>query len=186
VGQLPDVSPEQVRTVTQAFLEHVWEKHDMSGFPPFEFSAAETYIAHGVELQSVPELVAEGLDALKKQYAERESGDSMTAKEIEDNRKGMDRFRVEGARILIDLYAKTKQPDKAATVLAELRTHEPKDGFGGDFYRQAARVAEMTGAKVDALLYYQTALDKWPARAKGKEEVTASIDRLWKDSSWRI
>jgi hypothetical protein len=93
----------------------------------------------------------------------------------------MDWWRVEGARILIDLFRKQKQPAKAAAALAGLRTHEPKEGFGGAYYRQAARVAELTGAKADAVVYYQAALDKWDRRMSQPEEIRAIIDRLWKE-----
>jgi thiol-disulfide isomerase/thioredoxin len=181
VAALADPSPEQLRAGIQSFLQHVWERHDMSGFPPFEFRAADAYVEHGVTLEAVPDLVAKGIEALKRQYAEYEKGDSTTAQDIEDNRKGLDWWRVEGARILIDLYAKQKQPAKGAAALAELRTHEPKEGFGGAYYLQAGRVADLTGAKADAVVYYQTALDKWVRRMKPKEEIAASIDRLWKE-----
>jgi thiol-disulfide isomerase/thioredoxin/tetratricopeptide (TPR) repeat protein len=179
VIDLPDPSPDQLHTAVQSFLEHVWQKHDMSGFPPFEYRAAEGYIAHGVNLEAVPDLVTKGVDAVKKTMEEFEKGDFTTAQDKEDNRKNMVWWRVEGTRILIDLYTRLKQPEKAAAALAELRTHEPKEGWGGAFYRQAARVAELTGAKADAVVFYQSALDKWERRMGSRDDVTASIDRLW-------
>jgi thiol-disulfide isomerase/thioredoxin len=181
VTGLPDPTPDQLRGGIQSFLEHVWARNDMSGYPPFEFRAAEAYIQHGVNLDAVPDLVSKGLDLARKHYDEFEKGDSTTPEDIESNRKGMDWWRVEGARILIDLYTRQKQPDKAAAALADLRTHQPKEGFGGAFYVQAARVAELTGAKPDAVVYYQASLDKWDRRMRHPEEIKANIDRLWKE-----
>ena len=81
----------------------------------------------------------------------------------------------------MDLYAKTGEPGEAAAALEEVRTHPPKDGFDSAFYRQAARVAELNGHKLDALVYLETAVDHWKGQAKDKAEVTADIERIWKE-----
>jgi thiol-disulfide isomerase/thioredoxin len=93
----------------------------------------------------------------------------------------VERYRVEGLRILVDLYTKTSEPGKAAAALEEVRTHPPKDGFDSAFYRQAARVAELNGHKLDALAYLETAVDHWKGQAKDKAGASADIERLWKE-----
>jgi hypothetical protein len=80
---------------------------------------------------------------------------------------------MEGLRILVDLYTKTGEPAKAAVALEEVRAHPPKDGFDSAFYRQAARVAELNGHKLDALVYL--------GQVKDKAGANADIERLWKE-----
>jgi thiol-disulfide isomerase/thioredoxin len=100
---------------------------------------------------------------------------------LDSDRNSVERYRVEGLHILVDLYTRTGEPGKAAAALEEVRTHPPKDGFDSAFYRQAARVAELNGHKLDALAYLETAVDRWKGQAKDKADISADIERLWKE-----
>jgi thiol-disulfide isomerase/thioredoxin/tetratricopeptide (TPR) repeat protein len=178
---LDDAPPARVRQVVEAFLEHMWSNHDVFGYPPFEYRAAETYVKRGIGLERVPEFVQKGLGGMERRTAEDAKDDSADPKQLENDRKSVERYRVEGLRILVDLYTKTSEPGKAAAALEEVRTHPPKDGFDSAFYRQAARVAELNGHKLDALAYLETAVDHWKGQAKDKAGASADIERLWKE-----
>jgi thiol-disulfide isomerase/thioredoxin len=181
VAALDDPSPGQLRTAIEGLLEHIWAKHDLSGFPPFEYRAAEAYVAHGVNLERVPFLVEKGLGAIQHNLEEDRKRDDTPPEDLEDDRRNIDTNRVEGLRILIDLYTKTKEPAKAAAALAEVRKFPPQEGFGAPFYRQAARVAQLQGRHLDALLHFQTAFDRWTGPPAGKQEIAAEIERVWKE-----
>jgi thiol-disulfide isomerase/thioredoxin len=178
---LDDAPPARVRQVVEAFLDHMWTNHDVSGYPPFEYRAAETYVKRGIGLERVPEFVQKGLGSVEWRVAEDAKNDSADPKQLESDRKAVERYRVEGLRILVDLYTKTSEPGKAAAALEDVRQHPPKDGFDSAFYRQAARVAELNGHKLDALAYLETAVDRWKGQAKDKAEASADIERLWKE-----
>jgi thiol-disulfide isomerase/thioredoxin len=178
---LDDAPPARVRQVVEAFLEHMWSNHDVFGYPPFEYRAAETYVKRGIGLERVPEFVQKGLGGMERRTAEDAKDDSTDLKQLENDRKSVERYRVEGLRILVDLYTKTGEPGKAAAALEEVRAHPPKDGFDSAFYRQAARVAELNGHKLDALAYLEAAVDHWKGQAKDKADVGADIERLWKE-----
>ena len=178
---LDNAPPARVRQVAEAFLEHIWKNHDASGIPPLEYRAAETYVKRGIGLDRVPEFVQKGLGSLERRLADDAKDDSTSPKELEDDRKLIEHYRVEGLRILVDLYSKTGEPAKAAAALEEVRSHSPKDGFDASFYRQAARAAELNGQKLDSLVYLQAALDRWNGPAKDKTAVSDDIERLWKE-----
>jgi len=178
---LDDAPPARVCQVVESFLEHMWTDHDVSGYPPPEYQAAETYVRRGIGLERVPEFVQKGLGGLERRLETDAKNDSTDPKELESDRKSVERYRVEGLRILVDLYTRTGEPGKAAAALEEVRTQPPKDGFDSAFYRQAARVAELNGHKLDALAYLETAVDRWKGQAKDKAEVGADIERLWKE-----
>jgi thiol-disulfide isomerase/thioredoxin len=181
--ELNDVPPDRVRQVVEAFLEHMWTNRDVSGYPPPEYRAAETYVKRGIGLERVSEFVQKGLGSMEWRLAEDAKSDSTDPKQLENTRKAIEHYRVDGLRILVDLYTKTGEPAKAAAALDEVRQHPPKDGFDSAFYRQAARVAELNGHKLDALAYLQTAQDRWKGQAQDqdKAEVSADIERLWKE-----
>jgi thiol-disulfide isomerase/thioredoxin/nitrate reductase assembly molybdenum cofactor insertion protein NarJ len=176
-----DAPAARVRQVVEAFLEHMWTNRDVSGYPPIEYRAAETYVKRGIGLERVPEFVQKGLGSIEWRVAEDAKDDSTDPKRLENDRKSVERYRVDGLRILVDLYTKTGEPGKAAAALEEVRQHPPKDGFDSAFYRQAARVAELNGHKLDALVYLETAVDRWKDQAKDKADALADIERLWKE-----
>jgi thiol-disulfide isomerase/thioredoxin len=178
---LDDAPPDRVRQVVEAFLDHMWTNHDVSGYPPFEYRAAETYVKRGIGLERVPEFVQKGLGTIEWHLAEDAKDDSADPKGLESDRKAVEHYRVEGLRILVDLYTKTGEPGKAAAALEDVRQYPPKDGFDSAFYRQAARVAELNGHKLDALAYLETAVDRWKGQAKDKADASADIERLWKE-----
>ena len=178
---LDDAPPARVRQVVEAFLDHMWTNRDVFGYPPFEYRAAETYVKRGIGLERVPEFVQKGLGSIEWRLAQDAKDDSTDAKQLESDRKAVERYRVEGLRILVDLYTKTGEPGKAAAALEEVRAHPPKDGFDSAFYRQAARVAELNGHKLDALAYLETAVDHWKGKAEDKAEASADVGRLWKE-----
>ena len=178
---LDDAPPARVRQIVEAFLEHIWNDRDAFGYPPFEYVAAETYVKRGIGLERVPEFVQKGLGTIEWRLAEDAKNDSADPKQLESDRKSVERYRVEGLRILVDLYTNTGEPGKAAAALADVRQHPPKDGFDSSFYRQAARVAELNGHKLDALAYLETAVDRWKGKAEDKADAIADIERLWKE-----
>jgi thiol-disulfide isomerase/thioredoxin/tetratricopeptide (TPR) repeat protein len=171
----------RVQDVAEGFLRHVAEKHDASGYPPFEYRVAETYVKRGIVLDPVSDLVAKGLEAVDRRMQEDAQDDRTSAKDRDDSRHAADRFHVEGLRILVDLYTKTKEPAKASEALAEARKREPKEGFDGAFYRQAGHVAELNGQKFEALAYFGAALDSWKGLAKDKTQVSVDFERLWSE-----
>ncbi len=178
---LDDAPPARLRQIVEAFLEHVWNTRDAVSDPPFEYLAAETYVKRGIGLERVPEFVQKGLGSVEWRLAEDAKNLSADSKELDRDRRFIELYRVEGLRILVDLYTKTGEPGKAAAALEEVRAHAPKDGFDSAFYRQAARVAELNGHKLDALAYLEAAVDRWKGQAKDKAEVSADIERLWKE-----
>jgi thiol-disulfide isomerase/thioredoxin len=173
------LSDEKLKEVLEGFLRHVAEKHDASGYSPFEYRVAETYLRRGIALDRVPDLVAKGMEAVDKRTQDEAQDDRSAAKDRDDWRRAADRFHIEGLRILVDLYTKTNEPAKASAALADARKHEPKEGFDAAFYRQAARVAELNGKKFDALVFLGAVLDSWKGPAKDKAQVSTDFERLW-------
>jgi thiol-disulfide isomerase/thioredoxin len=96
----------------------------------------------------------------------------------------MDRTRIEGAHLLLNCYAATKQPQKAKEVLAELASIDSsKEPKNWEMMSLRAQAAEIEGRRLDALMMYRSALDTRganPSRTGERDRLADNFQRLWK------
>jgi thiol-disulfide isomerase/thioredoxin len=97
----------------------------------------------------------------------------------------MDYLHLQGAQILLDCYAATKQAQKAKEVVEELASmNSPKAPTNWDWEVLAlkAKAAEIDSRKLDALMLYRSALDvRGPYKGSGEDELAQNAERLWKE-----
>ena len=168
---------------------------------------AQFYLDRGYRLQNIPALIQTGLTEMERMEKSRGVSDlSPRSDEFEGN---LAYTRWRAWPILAEAYARTKQPAKAAAVLAEmaeaLKKKEPgekptdtqKRSYAynaGNYWQAVAKVAEAEQRKLDALTAYQTALSMRPKgsapSAGRKDELMENTQRVWKelggtDQGWR-
>ena len=173
--------------------------------PPLAVTVAQFYLDRGYRLENIPALIQAALTEMEGIEKTRGVSDLYArGEEVEGN---LSYTRWVSWPILAEAYARIKQPDKAAAVLAEMAgalkkkepgekaTDQQKRSYAynaGVYWRAVAKVAEAEQRKLDALAAYQTALSvrrSTPA-AGSKDELMESTQRLWKelggtDQGWR-
>jgi thiol-disulfide isomerase/thioredoxin len=198
----------QLERSSNAELEAAYDgyakAHEQEGnsysIPPIEVTVARLYLKRGFRLERVPALLQKGLSEIEG-IDKSSSGRSDLYPREDDSEGGNLRYvRWQTWPLFAEAYARLKQPDKAAGVLArmadDLKQKKPgeqaKDSQRrGHAYNQAiyweavAKVAEAEQRKLDALTAYQTALTLRPKplgpTSSNKDELSDSTQRLWKE-----
>ena len=185
---------------------HALEQNTVST-PPLEVTVAQFYLERGFRLQEIPELIQKAIAEVEIREKSRGVSDlSPPGEEVEGN---LAYTRSRSWPVLAEAYARTKQPAKAAAVLAEMAEALKKKTPGekasdnqkrayaysaGIYWQAVAKVAEAEQRKLDALTAYQTAagvrLQGSAPAAGGKDELMENVQRLWKelggtDQGWR-
>jgi thiol-disulfide isomerase/thioredoxin len=187
--ELHDATPEQVGKAGEDFLAANRKDSNFHGMPPSEFTVADAYLKFKVHMDQVPGLVEEG-NRLMTEILKQQIADDRFADELRDGTLGaMDSLKLEKARVLLNYYIATKQPDKAREIDAELDSLKFTDaevknwsGLKQSLLERHAQAAEAEGRKLDALLLYRDALAGRtpPPRAGAEDKLTENVERLWK------
>lgn len=184
--------------------------HELEGFsystPPLAVTVAQFYLDRGYRLENIPALIQTAITEMERIEKTRGVSDLYgRGEEVEGN---LSYTRGRSWPILAEAYARTKQPAKAAAVLAEMAealkkkepgekaTDQQKRSYtynAGNYWHTVAKVAEAEQRKLDALTAYQTVLSLRPKgtpSAGTKDELMESTQRLWKelggtDQGWR-
>jgi thiol-disulfide isomerase/thioredoxin len=139
-------------------------------------------------VDEVPGLVDEGDRFLQKKLEDQNSDDRQ---DMAANGQGaMHQLKISGARILLDYFDATNQPDKARELDAALDKIVPSAdelkfwiGVKWSLMEVHARAAEVEGRKLDALLLYRDALAArvQSPRPGADDTIKEGMDRLTKE-----
>ncbi len=183
LSELSETTGPQIAQATDELLSLYKKNPYWTTMPPMQFTIAKAYLKHKVRLDQVPALVAEAQKKLDED--ERRPPDD---REVESSRKmqtdsvlGM---KLMAARILMDDYEQTKQPEKARELDASLTSVNSDSSYvKSDLLALHAQAAEIEGRKLDALALYRSAINARPqAPAPGAEDkLTEGALRLWKE-----
>lgn len=198
--QLEGSSNEEVEAAYKAFAK-VHDRSASYSIPPVENSVARFYLKRGFHLEAVPVILQTGIEEIEEIEKQRGPSDLYPRNE-EMEGANLRHVRRDALPMMAEAYARSKQPDKAREVLAQLaELVNPKEpskadsqrrnyAYGQIVYWQAAgKVAEIEQRKLDALMAYQTVLhfrDKPSTPKSGKkndekDELIESTERLWKE-----
>jgi thiol-disulfide isomerase/thioredoxin len=187
--ELPDATPEQIGKAGDEFLTVNRKYSNFHGMPPSEFTVADAYLKFKVHLDQIPGLVEEGNRSMTKILADQVS-DDRSADELRAPTLGaVAQLKLERARVLLDYYIATEQPDKARELDSELAALNFSDeelknwtDLKISLMQRRAQAAEAEGRTLDALLLYRDALAArtTPLRAGAKDTLSENVERLWK------
>jgi len=183
LAALPDTKPEDLAKTAEKLFATYEKDPSWYSSPPTEFSVASAFLKHKVQLDQVPALVEKGYRVAMK----REQRDDTNDRYDDEMRSQIDStvyLKLERARVLLDYYAATKQPEKARELDAELAAIPvTQPGMKSMLLWRRAQAAEVEGRKLDALMQYRAAMETRPrAPMPGtKDELSEKIERLWKE-----
>jgi thiol-disulfide isomerase/thioredoxin len=184
IVQLPETKPEVVARMGREIMALYRGNPNWYGSPPLEFRVADAYLKFKVNIQDVPGLVKEGVDAEEKRRAEEMADDQIPEELRTVVREGSENLRMERARVLLDYYAAVKQTEPARAIEDELAAmHPSKPGPQSKLLERQAQAAEVSGRRLDALVLYRAALDLRPPgpTPPDGDKLKENLDRLWKD-----
>ena len=198
--QVEGSTNEEVEAAYKAFAK-VHDRSASYSIPPVENSVARFYLKRGFHFEAVPAILQTGIEEIEQIENQRGHSDLYPRNE-EMEGANLRHVRMDGLPMMAEAYARSKQPDKAREVLAQLaELVKPKGPSKTDsqrrnytygqtvYWHAVGKVAEIEQRKLDALTAYQTVLsfrDKpsTPKSAKKndeKDELTESTERLWKE-----
>jgi thiol-disulfide isomerase/thioredoxin len=184
LSRLPETTSSQIAASVDAFLAAYRKGASWLNNPPFEFSIAEEYIKHKIRLLQVPSLIIRGNESMARMYGPILTDDHMDPEFRTSLSDSMDRTRIDGAHLLLDCYAATKQPQKSKEVLAELASIDSsKEPKNWEMMSLRAQAAEIEGRKLDALMMYRSALDMRganPSTTDERDRLADNFQRLWR------
>lgn len=176
---LTDSTGEQVAAAAEEVLAAWRERPPVAFLPPLEFQLAEGLLKKQVRVEAVPELVAQGLREFRQ--AEEERADDRTPEgERAPDAGNAFYVKTRAARILLEAAKRLNQPEIAASVVGELEAIQTENAARRSHILEIrARLAELEGRKLDALLLYRAAQET--AARDEKEELGKHVERLRKE-----
>ena len=199
---LDKVSNDEVETAYNAYAK----AHEQNGIsysiPPIEASVTRFYLKHNYHLTKIPAMLLKGF-AETEQFQNAFGSSDLYPRPGGEEGGNIKYMRLDGWPLLAEAYARTKQPDKAQAVLAQLadlalpkkppQTDLQKRSAAYDqtvYWQAVGKVAEVEQRKLDALTAYQTALSFRISPPGKEDELTNNAQRLWKelggtDQGWK-
>ena len=176
--------PEDVVKSGETLLASYRRNPNWHSTPPVEFRIAAEFVKHRANMDQVTELVERSYQAAVARRQEQLDDDRTPA----DIRRMMDQSRsfleIERARVLIDYYAATKQPARIPEIESRLAAIKfEKDAEKATLFEVRGKAAEAADRKLDALLFYRSALTmrSQPPRPPAKDTLPGDIERLFKE-----
>ncbi len=144
--------------------------------------------------ERIPSLIVKGFEGMER-FAKRNPPSDLYKREDKKEDVNLRYVRWESWPLLVEAYAKLKQPDKAREVLAQmvdsLKLKPADDAKAGEktwyaahqvaYWQAVGKLADIENRQIDALASYQTALSFRAKTPKIKDELKENIDRLWKE-----
>ena len=181
---LPDTTGQQIAAAADAYMVAYRKGTSFQPIPPMEFQIAEEYVKHRIRLLQVPSLIKQGNEVMITLYGPILADDRSGEDARNRLRGAMDLMRIQGAHLLLDCYAATRQPQEAKKVLAELASIDiSKEPNNWEMVSLRAQAAEIEGRRPDALMMYRSALDtRGPnsSRTGERDRLSDNFQRLWK------
>ncbi len=183
-SHLPEAKAAEVARMGDEVMALYRKNPNWYGYPPLEFQVADAFLTHKVNVEKVPGLVEEGIEAAAKRYREEMANDQFPDEMrtiLEESRQQM---RMERARLLLGYYAAVKRTEGAHAIEEELAAlHFEKAGPRSTLLDRKAQAAEVLGRKLDALTLYRAALDIRPPGGSfpDGDTLTGNVERLWKE-----
>lgn len=182
LSQLEDTSKEQLTEAGEAVLGALRKGVNMWGTPPFAFQVARAYVKKDIHLDQIPALIEMGRkDVQEHEYVFTDRDPDETKKMFAQSALFV---RIEAAQILLDAAKKTNNLDSARAAVDNLSgVTGDKPYLQSSLWTVRAKLAELDGRKLDALLMYRAALDARPSdfQKPKKDEIAESANRLWKE-----
>jgi thiol-disulfide isomerase/thioredoxin len=184
--KLPETTAGQVAAAADELLT-AYRKPDRQwqSTPPVHFRIAEAYIQYKIRLDQVADLVNEGYQESLTFNRLNSTDDRIDEQTRTMLLNSMDYLHLQGARILLDCYAATKQAQKAKEVveeLASMNSAKAPTNYDWEVLGLKAQAAEIDGRKLDALMLYRSAIDeRGPYKGIGEDSLAQNAERLWKE-----
>lgn len=179
LNELPETKPEQVAAAVDEIQSAYRKNPEFTTSPPLEFMIAGAYVKHKIRLDEVPRMVEEGYQSAVAR--DRRFADDRYDEQTQNQwRSSLDYIAVERARILIDCYSLTEEPEKARAVLDGIKLSDPGEQKTG-MLTLRAKVAELEGRKADALVFFRAAMNARTTTPAGKDALAEDMQRLWKE-----
>lgn len=193
--ELEASTSEEVEATYKAYAK----VHDSSAgysFPPLENSVARLFLKRGFHVGAVPAMLRQGIEPFGHMEKDQEPSDLYPRREEIFEGGNLKYVRMDTWPLMAEAYARSKQPDKAREVLAQLADLvKPKEPAKTDaqnrsyrysqtvYWQAVAKVAEIEHRKLDALMAYQAVLlfRSAPSKPDEKDELSDTAKRLWKE-----
>ncbi len=166
-----------------AMLRASRKRDDWFVVPPLEFQLARALLKKKVEVGRVPDLVSDGTAIFGEWQAGMQDDRNPDEYNAPDDGNAF-YVKTEAARILIDAARQLNKPQLPASVVAELESIKTEKAWSkSSILDIRGQFAEIQGHKLDALLFYRSAVDaRAPAATPPrKDELAENVARLWKD-----
>lgn len=183
LSELPETTDTEIAAAADALLYAYRKGANWLTNPPFEFRIAEQYLKRKIRLPQVPSLVKQGNESIDRMYGSAAKDDRNDPESRKNLGASMEYPRIQGAHLLLDYYAATRQPQRAKEVLAGLASIDTTEGLRNwEMMSLRAQAAEIEGRKPDALMMYRSALDlRGEYNAMGaRDRLSENFQRLWK------
>jgi thiol-disulfide isomerase/thioredoxin len=193
--ELPELSNAEI----EAIIANLTKAIESNGsVRDYGLPIAYTYLKRNIQLEHIPALVQQGIAHVEKQLKRQRPSDLMpTDERFASGASAYNFAHWAGWPLLVEAYAKLKQPDKARQHLAQmaeaLKTTKPAEKANDMqkrsylanqviYWQTVAKLSESENRKLDALNCYQTALSLRP-KIEGpfRDELTENTQRLWKE-----
>jgi thiol-disulfide isomerase/thioredoxin len=196
--QLETLPNAEIIAAAEGLLK-TFEKNDFDVRISTVMDIAAAYAKRGIATAHIPSLVLKAFEQAEKNDSRIEKSDLRTPEEGLESGK-LKTVRWQGWPILVEAFCKLRQPAKAQEILEQmaeaLRKEKPsekatqwvKTVYANNqvaYWRSAGRLAEIENRKLDALIYYQTALSYRPKAESAtnmdkKDELAENASSLWK------
>ena len=176
-NQIEGSSQQQIGMAADALLAAIQNNPDWAGE---QLEIARAFVTRSMRLEEVPPLVERGLKPNEYAWVPDRSSDEMISEsaEFEFSRK------IEAADILVAAARQQQKPEIAKAAIDRLGDRPPIQAEHQSAYWAAkAKFAELTGRKLDALVFYREAIQARPVdfKAGNRDELLESQARLWKE-----
>ncbi len=202
VSNLEKLPQAEVEAAADGFLNALEKNLEtIYAFPPFKLQVASLYLKRNIRLDRIPALVESGISEVAQREQRDEQSDYMSPEQKQEFGSNLKVVQWMGYCVLVDAYLKLQQPAKAREVLAQmaaaLAQERPAESAKNwdkidyaarqsTYWERMAKLAEVEGRKLDALMCYQNALAFRPQRdEKAKkdkpDELADRTQQLWKE-----
>ncbi len=166
-------------------------------FPWQNHGAAEFLLNHRWRPDSVSALLREEELLFAKEWSRNRKDDNLTAADLASIDSSEQNARQEMAKLTLNVARVTGRTEEARRIEASVNGPEPKqEGLKSDYWCNRAKLAALEDHKLDALAYYQLALQKRqeaPRVSHGelRDDLGDEARALWKkmggtDTAWAL
>jgi thiol-disulfide isomerase/thioredoxin len=180
---IPD---KEVIAALDAFLRAV-DTYEGPGWQWYYYpQAAQLLIERGLQPDRAIGLVKQGISSYGSNLTLTRKSDNLTPEQVKENLDGQREQTQYLNELMLKAAIKVSRPEIATEVRTSVEAPPPEDKkLLEAYWANRARVALLTGAKTDALAYYQMALQTRletpkPSEGRVRDDLGDEIHALWK------